>query len=244
MGILKYHDFILESREEYNKKYCNNPIYNTPLTPVPFNTLFEHLKNLNDKVGYKKTIESINKGEAVIIAIRSKIDLRSKYPEQYVDKIFFVPKGAVDKNPSITPYQATTVPSVAYYDTNVAILDDGEYKFGLGKHTFTKSKKTIDALVPIDMSDKKIEVKRYSEKDNAVQTFDPPKEDIGSGTNFHYGLVPQGATSKGGLIPCVGGYSAGCQVIPTQEQWNKFWGEVKSANQKEFMYSIIEEDKI
>ena len=91
---------------------------------------------------------------------------------------------------------------------------------------------------------KKIDVKRYSEKDNAVQTFDPPKEDIGSGTNFHYGLVPQGATSKGGLIPCVGGYSAGCQVIPTQEQWNKFWGEVKSANQKEFMYSIIEEDKI
>lgn len=244
MSILKYKDFLLESNKEYLEDYCSNSIYEIPLTPVPFNTIFDHLEKLNDKIGYKKTIESIKKGDAAIVAIRSSLDLRAKFPEQYLDKIFFIPKEAIKKNPSLTPYQATTVPSVGFYKTEVAILDDGEYKFGLGKHTFSKSNKTIDSLVPIGIGNKKIEVKRYSEKDNSIKTFDPPKKDIGTGTNFHYGLAPKGLTTKGGLIPCVGGYSAGCQVIPTLEKWNKFWSEVKSSNQKEFMYSIIEEDKL
>lgn len=242
MGILKYYQFINESnREKYIKKYCEE----TPLVPpisMNFKDLYGYLRSLGK---YEETIKSIDKGEAVIIGIRRKLEIRKKNPEKYVDIIYFIPKNAKKNNPNITPFQATTVPSVAWYDHDVAILDDGEYKFKIGTHTFSSINKTIPALVPNipGLSTKQINVKRFAKSDDDVTTYDPPKKDIGTGTNFHYGLPPKGV--KGSKdIPCVGGYSAGCQVIPTEEKWNEFWSMVKSSGQNNFWYSIIEEDKI
>jgi hypothetical protein len=242
MMILKYSEFINESnREEYIKNYCKeSPVI--PQVPVSFKKIHGDLI----KVGkYKETLKSIDNGDAVIVGIRRKLEARKNGQEKYIDSIYFIPKNAKKENPNITPFQATTVPSVAWFDTDVAILDDSEYKFKIGTHTFGSSNKTIPALVPsIDgLSPKEIPVNRFSAKDNVVKTYDPPKKDIGTGTNFHYGLPPKGVDGSSG-IPCVGGYSAGCQVIPTEKKWNEFWNLVKNSKQQIFWYSIIEEDKL
>lgn len=242
MKILKYSEFINESnRDEYIKKYCKE------FPAIPQVAIqFEKLRGYLSKLGkYKETLKSIDKGDAVIVGIRRKLEARKNGQEKYIDSIYFVPKNAKKENPNITPFQATTVPSVAWYDTNVAILDDAEYKFKVGTHTFGSLNKTIPSLVPsIDgLSAKEIPVNRFSAKDKVVKTYDPPKKDIGTGTNFHYGLTPKGVDVSDN-IPCVGGYSAGCQVIPTEKKWNEFWALVKKTGQQIFWYSIIEEDKI
>lgn len=233
--ILKYKGFIAESKkEEYIERYCKTgdeiPTENRTIT-----SLVDDLKKLNSSIGYKNTLASIEKGEAAIISVRNKLEIRKKHPEQYVDHLYFIPKNAVKDNITIDSFPVTTVPSVAWFDSDVAILNDGEYKYKIGTHTFNSLNKTIPALVPdSELGPKKINVLRFSEKDDDIETFDPPKKDIGTGTNFHYGLEPR----------CVGGYSAGCQVIPTVEKWNQFWDLVKKSGQKSFWYSIIEKDKI
>jgi hypothetical protein len=248
MNILDFNTFVLENRETYIKKFCYSPKV-IPQVAVNFTDLLSYLEDINaasgsNKVDYQKTLQSLKKGEAVIIGIRSSLNARKNSPEQYIDRIFFIPKNAIKNNPDILPFQATTVPSVAWFDTPVAILDDGEYKFTIGTHSF-KSGKTIPALVPNTdgLGPKEIPVKRYSKNDDEVKTFDPPVKDIGTGTNFHYGLTPKGV-NPGSIIPCVGGYSAGCQVIPTEEKWEQFWTQVKNSGQKDFWYAIIEEDKM
>ena len=241
--IISYSEFINEGkkRDSYIEKYCKK---STPIPQVAIR--FEKLRGYLIKLGkYKETLKSIDEGDAVVIAIRRSLATRKNNPEKYIDSIYFIPKNAKNKNPTITPFQATTVPSVAWYDTNVAILDDAEYKFKVGTHTFRSLKKTIASLVPsIDgLSTKEIPVNRFSKKDNDVKTYDPPVKDTGTGTNFHYGLPFKGADLSSG-VPCIGAYSAGCQVIPTEEKWNEFWALVKKSGQQIFWYSIIEEDKI
>lgn len=243
MKIFKYSEFINESnkKDSYIEKYCKK---STPIPQVAI--LFEKLRGYLSKLGkYGETLKSINKGDAVVIAIRRNLEVRKNNPEKYIDSIYFIPKNAKKANPNITPFQATTVPSVAWYDTNVAILDDAEYKFKVGTHTFGSLNKTIPSLVPSinGLSPKQIQVNRFLAKDNTIKTYDPPKKDMGTGTNFHYGLPFKGADLSAG-IPCVGAFSAGCQVIPTEEKWNEFWALVKKSGQEFFWYSIIEEDKI
>lgn len=247
MTLLNYSEFLNESRKEYVEKYCKET-KEVPQVPMSFNSLYAIIKKLagaESKNKYANTIKSIDKGEAVIIGIRKKLATRKNNPEKYIDSIYFVPKNAKKQNPTITPFQATTVPSVAWFDTELAILDDTEYRFKIGTHTFKKLNKTIPALVPDieGLGPKEINVNRFSKSDDTVNTFDPPKKDIGVATNFHYGLTPKGVKA-GNTIPCVGGYSAGCQVIPSEEKWNEFWGLVKNSGQPKFWYSIIEEDKI
>ncbi len=241
--IINYSEFINErnKRDSYIEKYCKK---STPIPQVAIR--FEKLRDYLSKLGkYKETLKSIDKGDAVVIAIRRNLETRKNNPEKYIDSIYFIPKNAKNKNPNITPFQATTVPSVGWYDTNVAILDDAEYKFKVGTHTFRSLDKTIPSLVPsIDgLSAKEIPVNRFSKKDNDVKTYDPPIKNTGTGTNFHYGLPFKGADLSAG-IPCVGAFSAGCQVIPTEEKWNEFWALVIKSGQQIFWYSIIEEDKI
>lgn len=241
--IISYYEFINEGkkRDSYIEKYCKK---STPIPQVAIR--FEKLRGYLSKLGkYKETLKSIYEGNAVVIAIRRNLKTRKNNPEKYIDSIYFIPKNAKNKNPNITPFQATTVPSVGWYDTNVAILDDAEYKFKVGTHTFGSLNKTIPSLVPsIDgLSAKEIPVNRFSKKDNDVKTYDPPIKNTGTGTNFHYGLPFKGADLSAG-IPCVGAFSAGCQVIPTEEKWNEFWALVKKSGQQIFWYSIIEEDKI
>ena len=123
MKILKYSEFVNESnREEYIKNYCKeSPAI--PQVPVAFKKIHEDLI----KVGkYKETLKSIDKGDAVIVGIRRKLEARKNGQEKYIDSIYFIPKNAKKENPNITPFQATTVPSVAWFDTDVAILDDSE----------------------------------------------------------------------------------------------------------------------
>jgi len=233
--ILEYKSYIEESKkQEYIDKYCKTGDEITSESKS-FSSLVDALNKLKSSVGYKNTLNSIKKGEAVIISLRNKLEVRKNHPEQYVDHLYFVPKNAIKDNPSLESFPITTVPSVAWYDSDVAILNDGEYKYKIGTHSFSSLNKTIPALVPdTGLGPKEINVLRYSKKDNDVETFDPPKKDIGKGINFHYGLEPR----------CVGGYSAGCQVIPTVEKWNKFWDLIKKSGQKNFWYSIIERDKI
>lgn len=244
MELLKYQEFINENEEKrksYIKKYCEE------IAPVPQESkTFKEIYDELDKIGkYKNTIKSINAGDAAIVGIRRKLQERKKNPEKYIDTIYFIPKNSNQNNPTITSFQATTVPSVAWFDHDVAILDDGEYRFKIGTHTFSSLNKTIPALVPDipGLPPKSINVNRFSKEDDEVNTYDPPKKDIGKSTNFHYGLTPKNVKQSKN-IPCVGGYSAGCQVIPTEEKWKEFWDLIKNSGQKVFWYSIIEEDKI
>jgi len=251
MRLLNYIQFVNESlnekngkdRKEYIDKYCGEftPL---PQKPMSLETISGYLKKLGK---YPETLKAISNGDAVIVGIRRKLEVRKKNPEKYIDSIYFIPKNSKEEpKKQITPFQATTVPSVAWYDTKVAILDDGEYRFRKGQHGF--SFQTIPALVPSipGLADKHIKVNRYDIKDDEVKTYDPPKKDDGTATNFHFGLMitPTGMDRSKKNISCVGPFSAGCQVIPTEEKWNEFWKMIVNSKQQFFWYSIIEEDKI
>lgn len=241
MELLSYQEFINEGkREDYIKKYCN-PSSLEPPKPIEFKSLYKILKSLKK---YKETLKAIDRGDAAIVGIRRSLEKRKTNPEKYVDGIYFIPKGAKKTNPNIIPFESTTVPSVAWYNHEVAILDDIEYRFKIGTHSFGGGK-TIPALVPYNpgLGFKEINVRRFSTKDDEVKTYDPEKKDIGTATNFHYGLDPKGKEDEN-KITCVGAYSAGCQVIATEKKWNEFWDMVKRSGQDIFWYSIIEEDKI
>jgi len=146
-----------------------------------------------------------------------------------------------DLGDKITPYQITTVPSLAYYGKKpmnpkgVGIKLPGDTLYILQESSLgsgTKYKMMVEG--------QKIDVGRYPIGVTKFETYKPAET-----YNENCGMQIHRSSTKGVGV-CVGPWSAGCQVFADNEEWNDFISkaEKESMNASKFLYGLIQLDDI
>jgi len=146
-----------------------------------------------------------------------------------------------DLGDKITPYQITTVPSLAYYGKKpmnpkgVGIKLPGDTLYILQESTLgsgTKYKMMVEG--------EKINVGRYPIGVTKFETYKPAET-----YNENCGMQIHRSSTKGVGV-CVGPWSAGCQVFSDNEEWKEFIAkaEKESMNAGKFLYGLIQLDDI
>ena len=151
------------------------------------------------------------------------------------------PKPPASLGDMITPYQITTVPSLAYYGKKpmnpkgVGIKLPGDTLYLLQESTLgsgTKYKMMVEA--------EKIKVGRYPIGVTKFETYKPAEVyDENCGMQIH-------RSSTKGVGICVGPWSAGCQVFADYQEWQDFISkaEKEQMNATKFYYALIQLDDI
>lgn len=151
------------------------------------------------------------------------------------------PTAPSDLGDKITPYQITTVPSLAYYGKNpmnpkgVGIKLPGDTLYILQESTLgsgTKYKMMVEG--------EKIPVGRYPIGVTKFETYKPAETYTENcGMQIH-------RSSTKGVGVCIGPWSAGCQVFSDNEEWKEFISkaEKESMNASKFLYGLIQLDDI
>ncbi|NBU97733.1 MAG: hypothetical protein EBS19_05865, partial [Spirochaetia bacterium] len=146
-----------------------------------------------------------------------------------------------DLGDKITPYQITTVPSLAYYGKKpmnpkgVGIKLPGDTLYILQESSLgseTKYKMMVEG--------EKISVGRYPIGVTKFETYKPAEiYTENCGMQIH-------RSSTKGVGVCVGPWSAGCQVFSDNEEWKEFISkaEKESMNAGKFLYALIQLDDI
>ena len=146
-----------------------------------------------------------------------------------------------DLGDKITPYQITTVPSLAYYGKKpmnpkgVGIKLPGDTLYILQESTLgsgTKYKMMVEG--------EKIPVGRYPIGVTKFETYKPAETYTENcGMQIH-------RSSTKGVGVCIGPWSAGCQVFSDNEEWKEFISkaEKESMNAGKFLYGLIQLDDI
>ena len=201
--------------------------------------LFEAQKS--KRGNYSRIIRDLDEKRAVIVGIRNHLAKKKMSANQdlFIDGLYFVPAGAKDDD-QITPYQITTVPSLAYYGKKpinpkgTGIKLAGDTLYHLGEATLGGSK------YEMMLEGEKINVGRYQVGIDRFDSYLPSTQD-----KEHCGMHIHRSSTKGKGI-CVGPWSAGCQVFADYEEWKKFIAEVKKAtiNNNKFFYGLVELDNI
>lgn len=155
-------------------------------------------------------------------------------------------KNSVSTTPSnlgdkITPYQITTVPSLAYYGKNpmnpkgVGIKMPGDTVYFL-KESSLGNQSPYKMMV----EGEKIKVGRYPIGVTKFETYKPAEI-----YTENCGMQIHRSSTKGEGI-CVGPWSAGCQVFSDYEEWKDFISkaESQSMNGGKFLYGLIQLDDI
>lgn len=191
------------------------------------NLTIDLLKRSFQNLGYAWSSNTPN-----IIGIRTSLDV----PNVFNDFIGVVIE---DKN-IIQFFEGTTDPGTYWLENpmnkkGTSILVPNQYKnsWVLGYHSSGLNRH--EALV----QSKPIEVWRDNNKDNKIY-IDPKSLDKGIfGINIHStGIL-------GYVAPSIDKWSAGCQVMKRYDTFkNKFLPLVKSANQKEFTYTLLTEKQL
>ena len=158
-----------------------------------------------------------------------------------------VPTGPTERIPpaslgdKITPYQITTVPSLAYYGKKpmnpkgVGIKLPGQTLYILQESSLgsgTKYKMMVEGQ-PIAVGRYPIGVTKF-ETYKPAETYTEP-----CGMQIH-------RSSTKGVGICVGPWSAGCQVFADNEEWKDFISkaEKEQMNATKFYYGLIQLDDI
>ena len=183
-----------------------------------------------------------------LVGLRNKISTKKNYPNRFTDVIFLM---SPQKEKNIEFFPATTVPGpfflakpfrnyyVATGAKNVvnpkglAIVQPGVYKFKIGKH-----RGQYEALVQAE----NIKVHRYEPVDDPSKatftTYSPGKEENGQeGINIHRGL-------RAGSTPTVDSHSAGCIVLKNSADLREILADMKSKNQQEIDFALVQIDDI
>jgi hypothetical protein len=205
-----------------------------------FKTILEHLDG-KGAGSYTRVLKELEEKRSVIIGLRNKLNLKKETGNQdrFVDGLYLITQnaGASDK---FTPYQITTVPSLAYYGKNpinangvgIKLPGDTLYLFQqstLGKNTY---KMMVEG--------EKIKVGRYPQGTTKFETYKPSNQ-----TTENCGMQIHRSSTKGKGV-CVGPWSAGCQVFCDINEWNDFIAkaEKQTINNNKFFYALIEIDSI
>ena len=140
----------------------------------------------------------------------------------------------------ITPYQITTVPSLAYYGKKpmnpqgVGIKLPGDTIYLLRESTLGKT--TYKMMVEAE----KIKVGRYPLGVTKFETYKPA--DV---SQENCGMQIHRSSTKGVGV-CIGPWSAGCQVFSDYTEWQEFIqkSESESMNNSKFLYALVQLDDI
>jgi len=206
---------------------------------------WDGLKAILDSEGFSKDMDF---NDYSLVALRNRISTKKNYPNRFADAVFSMsPK----EKKEIKFFPATTVPGPFflvksfrnYYvatgakdvvnPNGVAIIQPGVYKFKIGKH-----RGQYEALV----QSSNIKLQRYSPvedpSDATFSTYSPGKEENGSaGINLHRGL-------RKGSTPTVDSHSAGCVVLKNSSDLDEVLSDMKSNNQNDIDFALVQIDDI
>lgn len=137
-------------------------------------------------------------------------------------------------------YKSTTDPGTHWMgnllsEKGVAILKPGQYR---GAYKIKKHQEKYDALC----QRAPVEVYRDKNKDHVYDLTEEYVEEGMFGINIH-----RATAKKGGRSWRVDKWSAGCQVIASNEDWNQFLGICKKAAEiwgNKFSYTLLESNDI
>jgi hypothetical protein len=193
-----------------------------------------------DKDKYEKIRSALKKDNKKDSKKDNKVDnKKDQAPVQ--SKVEELPKPPASLGDMITPYQITTVPSLAYYGKKpmnpkgVGIKLPGDTLYLLQESTLgsgTKYKMMVEA--------EKIKVGRYPIGVTKFETYKPAEVyDENCGMQIH-------RSSTKGVGICVGPWSAGCQVFADYQEWQDFISkaEKEQMNATKFYYALIQLDDI
>ena len=190
--------------------------------------------------GYKYFTDNNNKNYDVnIIGIRNE-ETKGRVTNAFDDKITISYK--IEGEWQYHEFNCTTDPGthwvencVKSYGKGVAILKPGQYR---GSHKIRLHAGKYTAL------GQKSPVTVYRD-DNLDEVYDCTEEDTATGV---YGINIHRATAKsGGTSTRVDRWSAGCQVIANNDDWNEFLSicqEAREIHGNSFSYTLLESNDI
>lgn len=239
-------------------------IEKTPIPAKAFKIILEYLQGQN-KGDYTRSIKELEENRSVIVGIRNRLSIKkeSSNQDRFIDTLYFIP-GAVQAGPElsakesvisrysdfykmyeadqqgITPYQITTVPSLAYYGkkplnpkgTGIKLPGDTLY--------YLKDHKLGHGTYKMMVEGEKVKVGRYPVGVTKFETYKPAEV-----YTENCGMEIHRSSTKGEGI-CVGPWSAGCQVFSDYEEWKEFISkaEKEQMNNGKFIYALIQLDDV
>jgi hypothetical protein len=206
---------------------------------------WDGLKGILDSEGLSK---QINFNQYNLVGIRNKISTKKKFLNRFTDVVFLM---SPQKEKKIKYFPATTVPGPFYLvnpfrnyyvatgskdavnPKGLAIVQPGVYEFKIGKH-----RGQYEAL----LQSGQVKVQRYQPIDDPAKvtfdTYSPGKEEKGQiGINIHRGL-------RSGETPTIDSHSAGCIVLKNASDLRAILGDMKSNNQQNINFALVQIDDI
>lgn len=209
------------------------------------NVTWDGLKQILDSEGLSK---KINFNEYNLVGIRNRLQTKKKFVNRFTDVVFLM---SPQKEKKVNYFPATTVPGPFYLvkpfrnyyvatgskdavnPKGLAIVQPGVYNFKIGKH-----RGQYEALIQSG----NIKVNRYDAIDDPAKvtytTYSPGKEENGQiGINIHRGL-------RSGDTPTIDSHSAGCIVLKNSSDLREILGDMKSNNQQDISFALVQIDDI
>lgn len=219
-------------------------INKTGISVKTFKILLNYVQNLDSskKYGadYTRTIDDLEQKRSVLIAFRNKIDVKKQNQDKFTDALYLIPQNAKDTD-LITPWQITTAPSLAYYGNKplnpqgTGIKLPGDTLYYIQSHTLGHG------TYVMGVEGEPIRAGRYDIGVTKYDTYHPVKsfEKQNCGMEIH-------RSSTTSISPCIGPWSAGCQVFCDINEFNDFItkAQAQTINSKRFFYAIIELDMV
>ena len=198
----------------------------------------EQIEKTITSKGYKWFSDSNNKGYDVnIVGVRNS-DTKSKVTNKFDDKITVSYK--VDGEWQFKAYNCTTDPGTHWVENimnedGVAILKPGQYR---SSHIIRKHQGKYDALG----QQKPVKVYRDNNRDDSYDLLEENVHEGIYGINIHRATKYEGKTSSQ-----IDRWSAGCQVIASNDDWHEFMDIMYKAKEiwgNSFTYTLIESKDI
>jgi hypothetical protein len=206
---------------------------------------WDGLKSILDEAGYSKKLDF---DQYNLIGLRNSISTKKKYPNRFTDALFLMSPKSSKK---VEFFPATTVPGPFFLVTpfrnwyvasgvkntinpeGTSIIQPGIYDYKIGKH-----RGQYEALVQRGP----VKVQRYQPVDDPKKanfsTYSPGKEsNVSSSINIHRG-------NRTGTTETVDSHSAGCIVTKNSQDLRKIISSMKSNNQNQIKFSLVEVDDI
>ena len=198
----------------------------------------EQIEKAITSKGYKWFLDSNNKGYDVnIVGIRNS-DTKNKVTNKFDDKITVSYK--VEGEWQFKVYNCTTDPGTHWVENimnedGVAILKPGQYR---SSHIIRKHQGKYDALG----QQKPVKVYRDNNRDDSYDLLEENVHEGIYGINIHRATKYEGKTSSQ-----IDRWSAGCQVIASNDDWHEFMDIMYKAKEiwgNSFTYTLIESKDI
>ena len=198
----------------------------------------EQIEKAITSKGYKWFSDSNNKGYDVnIVGVRNS-DTKNKVTNKFDDKITVSYK--VEGKWQFKAYNCTTDPGTHWVENimnedGVAILKPGQYR---SSHIIRKHQGKYDALG----QQKPVKVYRDNNRDDSYDLLEENVHEGIYGINIHRATKYEGKTSSQ-----IDRWSAGCQVIASNDDWHEFMDIMYKAKEiwgNSFTYTLIESKDI